>query len=101
MMICPPCASTNVVKNGHRNGKSRYLCRDGCRQFRDHLQQGYGQEVKALCATMPGLIWTISGNRAKTNPCSWWLKSLDKVSLLAWLQITRGRFLLETERAQV
>ena len=41
MMICPPCASTNVVKNGHRNGKSSYLCRDPCCQFRDHPQQGY------------------------------------------------------------
>ncbi|TVQ22485.1 MAG: IS1 family transposase [Leptolyngbya sp. DLM2.Bin15] len=31
MMNCPHCTSTNVVKNGHRNGKQSYLCRDCCR----------------------------------------------------------------------
>jgi hypothetical protein len=50
-MNCPPCASNKVVKNGHRNGKQSYLCRDCRRQFRDNLQLGYRAEVKALCVS--------------------------------------------------
>ena len=51
-MNCPHCARNKVVKNGHRNGKQSYLCRDCHRQFRDNPQQGYSAEVKALCVTM-------------------------------------------------
>ena len=51
-MNCPHCTSDKIVKNGHRNGKQSYLCRDCRRQFRDNPQQGYTPEVKALCVTM-------------------------------------------------
>ncbi len=52
LMNCPHCASDKIVKNGHRNGKQNYLCRDCRRQFRDNPHQGYTQPVKALCVTM-------------------------------------------------
>ena len=51
-MNCPYCASDKIVKNGHRNGKQNYLCRECCRQFRDNPHQSYTQQVKALCVTM-------------------------------------------------
>jgi transposase-like protein len=51
-MNCPHCASDKTVKNGHRNGKQNYLCRDCRRQCRDNPHQSYTQEVKALCVTM-------------------------------------------------
>ena len=51
-MNCPHCTSDKIVKNGHRNGKQSYLCRDCRRQFRDNPRQDYTPEVKALCVTM-------------------------------------------------
>ena len=51
-MSCPHCTSDKIVKNGHRNGKQSYLCRDCRRQFRDNPQQGYTREVKAFCVTL-------------------------------------------------
>jgi len=51
-MNCPHCTSDKIVKNGHCNGKQSYLCRDCRCQFQDNPQQGYSQEVKALCVTM-------------------------------------------------
>ncbi len=51
-MNCPHCASEKIVKNGHRNGKQSYLCRDCRRQFRDNPHPNYTPEVKALCVTM-------------------------------------------------
>ncbi|NEP40756.1 MAG: IS1 family transposase, partial [Okeania sp. SIO2H7] len=35
-MDCPDCQSHKVVKNGHRQGKQSYLCRDCGRQFRSN-----------------------------------------------------------------
>jgi len=33
-MVCPSCAGTKLVKNGHiHNGKQRFLCRGYGRQF--------------------------------------------------------------------
>ena len=34
-MDYPYCQSHKVVKNGHRQGKQSYLCRECGRQFRD------------------------------------------------------------------
>lgn len=52
-MDCPHCRGRHVVKNGHRNGKQSYLCRDCHRQFREHPHpQSYPPEVKALCVKM-------------------------------------------------
>ena len=52
-MTCPHDQSHTVVKNGHRQGKQSYLCRDcGC-QFRENPQSpSYSAEVKALCVKM-------------------------------------------------
>jgi len=37
MPICPLCASSQTVKNGHiHNGKQRFKCRDCGRQFVEH-----------------------------------------------------------------
>jgi transposase-like protein len=51
-MTCPYCSSDKVLKNGHRNGKQSYLCRDCRRQFRANPHSGYSAEVKALCVKM-------------------------------------------------
>ena len=52
-MVCPHCQSSKVVKNGHRQGKQSYLCRDCNRQFRENpLPQSYSAEVKALCVKL-------------------------------------------------
>lgn len=52
-MTCPHCQSHKVVKNGHRQGKQSYLCRDCGRQFRENPQSlGYSAEVKELCVKM-------------------------------------------------
>lgn len=50
MKQCPNCQSTQFVKNGRRNGKQGYLCRECHRQFRDsYTPQGYSPEVKEHC----------------------------------------------------
>jgi len=42
-----------VVKNGHRQGKQSYLCRNCTRQFRENPQpRSYSAEVKDLCVKM-------------------------------------------------
>ncbi|MGB3491985.1 MAG: IS1 family transposase [Elainellaceae cyanobacterium] len=52
-MDCPHCHRCHVVKNGHRNGKQSYRCRDCRRQFRENPQpRVYPAEVKALCVKM-------------------------------------------------
>lgn len=52
-MTCPDCPRHKVVKNGHRQGKQSYLCRECGRQFRENPQPpGYSAEVKDLCVKM-------------------------------------------------
>ncbi len=52
-MDCSYCRSSKVVKNGCRQGKQSYLCRDCGRQFRENPQpQGYSGDVKDLCVKM-------------------------------------------------
>lgn len=52
-MNCPHCQSSKVVKNGHRQGKQSYLCRDCNRQFRENPHpRTYSGDVKALCVKM-------------------------------------------------
>ena len=49
----PYCQSHKVVKNGHRQGKQSYLCRECGRQFRDGpCPAGYSSDVKELCVKM-------------------------------------------------
>lgn len=62
-MDCPYCQSHKVVKNGHRQGKQSYLCRNCGRQlppveelrFRESpCPAGYSSDVKvALCENVP------------------------------------------------
>ena len=41
------------MKNGHRQGKQSYLCRECGRQFRDGpCPAGYSSDVKELCVKM-------------------------------------------------
>ena len=41
------------MKNGHRQGKQSYLCRECGRQFRDSpCPAGYSSDVKELCVKM-------------------------------------------------
>lgn len=51
-MNCSHCASDKVVKNGYRNGKQSYLCRDCHRQFRENPNCGYSPQNKDLCVKM-------------------------------------------------
>ncbi|MET0115722.1 MAG: IS1 family transposase, partial [Limnospira maxima] len=47
------CQSHKVVKNGHRQGKQSYLCRECGRQFRENpCPGGYSSDVKELCVKM-------------------------------------------------
>jgi AcrR family transcriptional regulator/transposase-like protein len=49
-MICPDCQSDRVAKNGHQQGKQRYVCRGCGRQFVDrYLARGYPLEIRQQC----------------------------------------------------
>ena len=53
--------SAKGVKNGHRQGKQSYLCRNCNRQFRENPQAGgYSAQVKDLCVKMSlnGMGWS-------------------------------------------
>jgi AcrR family transcriptional regulator len=50
MMMCPDCQSDRVAKNGHHQGKQRYVCKDCGRQFLDsYTKRGYPLEIKQQC----------------------------------------------------
>lgn len=52
-MNCPQCQSSTFVKNGRRQGKQSYLCRDCNRQFRENpYPRAYSSDVKDLCVKM-------------------------------------------------
>jgi DNA-binding GntR family transcriptional regulator/transposase-like protein len=49
-MKCPECKSTDVSKNGRRQGKQNYICKQCGRQFLDtYASVGYPIEVKQKC----------------------------------------------------
>jgi AcrR family transcriptional regulator/transposase-like protein len=49
-MICPDCQSDRVAKNGHQQGKQRYVCRGCGRQFVDrYTDRGYPLEIRQKC----------------------------------------------------
>jgi transposase-like protein/AcrR family transcriptional regulator len=49
-MICPNCQSDRVAKNGHQQGKQRYICRECGRQFVDrYVERGYPLEMRQRC----------------------------------------------------
>jgi transposase-like protein len=49
-MICPDCQSDRVAKNGHQQGRQRYICRGCGRQFVDrYVERGYPLEIRQKC----------------------------------------------------
>ena len=49
-MKCPRCCSDKVCKNGHKNGKQRFLCKKCRRQFVEfRTQMGYDEAFKTIC----------------------------------------------------
>ena len=56
-MDCPYCQSHKVVKNGHRQGKQSYLCRDCGRQFGNFLNyHNHSSLCNAKLLILPSLI---------------------------------------------
>jgi len=59
-LCCPFCGSTDVGKNGHSNGKQRYLCRNpDCSHqtfYADYTYHGCKPEVKTSI-----LQWSVDG----------------------------------------
>ena len=49
-MKCPRCHSEKICKNGHKNGKQRFLCKDCRHQFvKVRSQRGYDDAFKQIC----------------------------------------------------
>jgi transposase-like protein len=57
-MICPNYQSDRVAKNGHQQGKQRYVCRGCRRQFvvreasallNRYVERGYPLEIRPQC----------------------------------------------------
>jgi transposase-like protein len=49
-MMCPDCQSDRVAKNGHQQGKQRYVCQECGRQFIDrYVERGYPLEIRQKC----------------------------------------------------
>jgi AcrR family transcriptional regulator len=47
---CPYCHSESISKNGHRNNKQRYICKECGKQFLEsYSPKGYSEEVKQRC----------------------------------------------------
>lgn len=47
---CPRCQSERICKNGHKNGKQRFLCKECRRQFVEfRTQPGYDEAFKQIC----------------------------------------------------
>lgn len=53
-MECPECRSEKINKNGQRNGKQNYICKECGRQFIDCYEppRGYSEQVKQQCLSM-------------------------------------------------
>jgi transposase-like protein len=52
-MKCPRCNSTQISKNGRRNGKQNYFCKQCKRQFLEfYASKGYSDDVKIICLRM-------------------------------------------------
>jgi DNA-binding GntR family transcriptional regulator/ribosomal protein L37AE/L43A len=52
-LICPNCQSSSVNRNGNRDGKQNYLCKQCGRQFLEsYLPLGYSPEIREKCIKM-------------------------------------------------
>jgi transposase-like protein len=53
LMKCPHCSSEQSQKNGHRQGRQNYRCKNCGRQFvESYLQRGYSSDAKQICVRM-------------------------------------------------
>lgn len=52
-MKCPNCGSSQTVKNGHRQGRQCYKCKQCDRQFLEFYRPWrYSDDVKKMCLEM-------------------------------------------------
>ncbi|AFY93281.1 transcriptional regulator [Chamaesiphon minutus PCC 6605] len=53
VMICVKCGSDRIAKNGHRNDKQRYLCKNCGKQFaQEYSTRGYPPQIKQHCLAL-------------------------------------------------
>jgi AcrR family transcriptional regulator len=81
-MICPDCQSDRVAKNGHQQGKQRYVCRGCGRQFVDcYMERGYPLEIRRKCLELHQQGMSFREIERSTgvshNTVINWVKSLD------------------------
>ena len=52
-MKCPNCGSEKVSRNGRRQNRQNYICKDCGRQFLEaKISRGYSLEVRQICIRM-------------------------------------------------
>jgi transposase-like protein len=52
-MKCPRCESPEVSKNGTRNSKQNFICKQCGRQFVEYSSaRGYSAEIRRICLRM-------------------------------------------------
>jgi transposase-like protein len=52
-MNCPHCNAEEINKNGTRNHKQNYICKQCQKQFLEsYSQRGYSTEVREICIRM-------------------------------------------------
>jgi transposase-like protein len=52
-MKCPRCESTEISKNGTRNNKQNFVCKQCGRQFVEYSSaRGYSAEIRQICLRM-------------------------------------------------
>ncbi len=95
-MKCPHCASTSYRKNGHRNGKQNYLCKNCGKQFLESALP-YAQKDELIAdinghkqiSVTPATKLTLESNSVQTNATDS-LESLTQIlqTILAtgWLE---------------
>ena len=83
-MICPDCHSDRVAKNGHQQGKQRYVCRGCGRQFVDrYVERGYPLEIRRKCLYLHAQGVSFREIERSTgvshNTVINWVKNIDSV----------------------
>ncbi|MEO1376509.1 MAG: TetR family transcriptional regulator [Cyanobacteria bacterium J06635_10] len=78
---CPQCRSQNISKNGHRDRKQRYICKECGKQFLEtYSPKGYPEEVKQRCLDLYREGMSFRGIERKTgishNTVINWVKQL-------------------------
>ena len=79
---CPQCGSQNISKNGHRDRKQRYICKECGKQFLEtYSPKGYPEEVKQRCLDLYREGMSFRGIEKKTgishNTVINWVKQLS------------------------